>query len=233
MANNVVFKGTINGIQVVLKDNVPFENIITEFKEKLEMNKAFFEGVDVNLSFKGRELSQDEQDEIMSMLANQSILGVSFVHKFGEKDVQMPEKLVTSSKIEAALLEPNTVISKVYTGIIRSGTHINFDGTVIILGDVNPGAYITASENIIILGALKGRAHAGAGNSNNSNFIAALKMNPSHIGIKNVIALSPDKQNKNKKTPMQPQVAYMKDEQIYVDEIDISTINYMFQKASS
>lgn len=231
MANNVVFKGTVNGIQVVLKENVPFETIISEFKEKLEMNKAFFEGADVNLSFKGRELSQEEQDEIMSMLTNQSILGVSFVHKFGEREEQIPEKLVTTTKIEAALLEPNTAISKVYTGIIRSGTHINFDGTVIILGDVNPGAYITASENIIVLGNLKGRVHAGVGNSSNSNFIAALKMSPSHIGINNVIALSPDNQLKNKKPSIQPRIAYMKDEQIYLDEIDISTINYMFPKS--
>ena len=104
MANSVVFKGTVNGIQVVLNEQAPFETIIEEFKEKLEKNKAFFEGAAVNLSFKGRELSQDEQDEIMSMLTNQSILGVSFVHKFGEdSDVKIPEKIVSTTKIEEVL----------------------------------------------------------------------------------------------------------------------------------
>jgi septum site-determining protein MinC len=36
-------------------------------------------------------------------------------------------------------------------------------GNVVILGDVNPGAEITATGDIIVLGRLGGLAHAGVG----------------------------------------------------------------------
>ena len=54
------------------------------------------------------------------------------------------------------------------------------EGSVIMLGDVNPGARITARGNIIVLGAMRGTAIAGLG-GNPHAVIVALDLNPIQI----------------------------------------------------
>ncbi|MCC5625528.1 septum site-determining protein MinC, partial [Nostoc sp. CHAB 5715] len=45
---------------------------------------------------------------------------------------------------------------------VRSGVEIRHPGTVILLGDLNPGGIVIADGDIIIWGRLRGIAHAGA-----------------------------------------------------------------------
>lgn len=49
-----------------------------------------------------------------------------------------------------------------YKGTLRSGQVLKCDTSIVIIGDVNPGAKIIAKGNIVILGSLKGNAYAGA-----------------------------------------------------------------------
>jgi septum site-determining protein MinC len=55
---------------------------------------------------------------------------------------------------------------------VRSGNVVRFAGDVTIFGDVNAGAHIEADGNIIVLGALRGLAHAGARGDENALIIA-------------------------------------------------------------
>ena len=48
-----------------------------------------------------------------------------------------------------------------YRGTLRSGQKIEVDGSIVILGDINPGAQIVAGGNVVVLGCLKGTVHAG------------------------------------------------------------------------
>lgn len=43
-----------------------------------------------------------------------------------------------------------------YDKSLRSGQNIHFDGNVVVLGDVNPGAEIVAGGHILVMGALRG-----------------------------------------------------------------------------
>jgi len=56
----------------------------------------------------------------------------------------------------------------------------------VVVGDVNGGAEVIASGNIIVLGILRGMVYAGA-NSNNDAFIAGLSIKPTQIRIGEVI----------------------------------------------
>jgi septum site-determining protein MinC len=73
---------------------------------------------------------------------------------------------------------------------LRSGASIRFDGDVIVMGDVNPGAEIVATGNILVLGALKGLAHAGAG-GNEASFVLGFDLRPTQVRIGRRIAISP------------------------------------------
>ena len=52
--------------------------------------------------------------------------------------------------------------AKIYDGSLRSGNKIEYEGTVIILGDLNAGAEVVSGEDVIVLGVIRGLAHAGA-----------------------------------------------------------------------
>ena len=65
---------------------------------------------------------------------------------------------------------------------MRCGQKVEFEGSIAILGDVNAGAEVIAEENIIVLGELRGLAHAGA-KGNREAIIAANKIDCPQIRI--------------------------------------------------
>lgn len=78
---------------------------------------------------------------------------------------------------------------------IRSGTRVDHIGNVIVIGDVNPGAEILATGNILVWGRIKGFVHAGK-NGDTSAFICALELKPTQLRIADLVAVSPDKLEK-------------------------------------
>lgn len=114
---------------------------------------------------------------------------------------------------EFSIKEHNT---KFYKGNLRNGMSLDFDGSLVILGDVNPGAQVTATGNILILGALKGLAHAGCKGSSEA-FVFALHLIPVQLRIGSIITRFPDGDSKvNRK----PEYAYVEDGKIYVSAFE-------------
>ena len=87
---------------------------------------------------------------------------------------------------------------------VRSGIEIRHPGSIIILGDVNPGGIVVADGDILIWGRLRGIAHAGA-RGNRQCMIMALQMEPTQLRIANALARAPEKQV----TQFYPEVAYI------------------------
>lgn len=75
---------------------------------------------------------------------------------------------------------------------IRSGVEIRHPGTVVVLGDINPGGIIVADGDILVWGRLRGVAHAGA-KGNKECVIMALQMEPTQLRIADAVARSPEK----------------------------------------
>lgn len=65
---------------------------------------------------------------------------------------------------------------------LRSGQVVSFNGDVTVFGDVNPGAQLVASGNIIVLGALKGLVHAGS-EGDHSATVLAFDFQPNQLRI--------------------------------------------------
>ena len=79
---------------------------------------------------------------------------------------------------------------------IRSGERISSNGNLCIIGDVNPGAIVSAKQNIYVWGRLLGIAYAGKGGNNNAS-ISSLYLNPLQLRIADVIAIGPKDKPKN------------------------------------
>lgn len=74
---------------------------------------------------------------------------------------------------------------------LRSGQRIKFDGNVLVLGDVNPGAEIIAAGSVVVMGALRGVVHAGASGDELAT-VVALTLLPTQIRIASCITRPPD-----------------------------------------
>jgi len=77
---------------------------------------------------------------------------------------------------------------------LRSGQMIEHLGDVILIGDLNPGAEIRASGNIIVFGRLRGIAWAGYP-GNMEAVIVAGKMEPQQLRIGNIFAVPEEDEN--------------------------------------
>ena len=105
---------------------------------------------------------------------------------------------------------------------VRSGIEIRHRGSVIILGDVNPGGIVVADGDILIWGRLRGVAHAGA-QGNSECTIMALQMEPTQLRIANALARAPEKSP----TQQIAEVAYMTTQGIRITKAnDFSRISY-------
>ena len=103
--------------------------------------------------------------------------------------------------------------AKFHKGNLRSGMSLDFEGSIIIVGDVNPGAEVKATGNILVLGALKGVAHAGTKGEKEA-YVFALNMNPVQLRIADIITRFPETgRNKN---AIIPEYAYVEDGKVYV-----------------
>jgi len=113
-----------------------------------------------------------------------------------------------SLKIDSAFIREQEIKNKIllfnskkeddilHKGTVRSGERISSNGDLCIIGDVNPGAIVSAKKNIYVWGKLLGIAFAGK-NGNKNASIASLYLNPLQLRIANVIAIGPKDKPKN------------------------------------
>ncbi len=224
--NAVMFKGTVNGLTIILKHDVSFEELVNSLLSKINSAGKFFRGAKLAVKYKGRALNEEERSRLLDLLKEKSGAQIlSFDEDKSENN--KPEVKITSNGNVNANERNNQIkkytyfkgieegITKFYRGTVRSGQLITFDGNLIILGDVNPGAVIEATGNIIVMGLLRGVVHAGS-NGNKEAIIAALGLNPTQLRIGDIITRSPDDE-KGIGTNLIPELAYVKDDKLFVE----------------
>ncbi len=206
--NYVMFKGTKNGINILLQQDIPFSELKVLFEKKVIESAKFFEGVKTSIAFQRRTLSQEEETSLLDIITEHTTMNITFIRDGKKEDntQTIPEGVTLPDDME------QYYITKYHKGSIRSGQCLTFDGSVVVIGDVNPGGEIKASGNIIILGQLKGIAHAGC-NGMTDAFVSALYMIPVQLRIADIITRFPEE---NKKGPKPPEFAYIEEGQIYV-----------------
>ena len=77
-----------------------------------------------------------------------------------------------------------------HRGTVRSGDHIEAAGSLLGLGDVNPGARVSAGGHVLVWGRLRGVAHAGCHGDQGAR-IVAMGLQPLQLRIADVIARGP------------------------------------------
>jgi septum site-determining protein MinC len=215
--NSVMIKGNKYGIIVVLSPDEDFEVLKTQIKEKFKESSKFFENAQMAISFEGRKLTSDQEREILDIIGQNTDMRIVCVI---DNDPEREE--LFRKTLEQRLMELSNKTGQFYKGILRSGASLEFETSVIIIGDVNHGARVVSKGNIIVLGSLKGNAFAGACGNTNS-FVVALDMSPTQIRIADVIARAPDKPVKEE--VKEAKIAFLEEGNIYIEPLNKSVLN--------
>ena len=193
MKSPVNIKGTKSGIIVVMNNRLPFDEIKEAVRAKFESSSSFFGDAMVAIGFEGKELTDLEKYEIIDIISETTNLNIICI---AEDDPKLEERM--NQSLINKLNELNHKTGQFYKGNLRNGQVMDFETSIIIIGNVYEGAQIVSKGNIIVLGELSGSAFAGAG-GNPSSFVAALSMNPTQIRICDTIYKAPDKKKRFRK----------------------------------
>ena len=164
-------------IVIKLDENAEQEQLVTALKKKLTELKKLYKDEKTPIRVTGKVLKNKEIDEIQDLIKEKidvdidfdtpKTLGLSGIKRTFDKEIAMSE-------------------TKFHRGSLRSGKKMEVEGSLVILGDVNSGAEVVASENIVVLGALRGLAHAGA-KGNKQAVIAAGLFDAVQVRIANIV----------------------------------------------
>ena len=175
-----------NGISIITKENeivvkineeLSQKEILDSVKKKIAEIKKIRKENDLPLFITGKNLSEEESKEIEKIIKDKIDIQITF---------DIPKILGLHGIKKAFNKEIAVSETKFHRGALRSGQRIEYEGSLVVLGDVNAGAEVIAGENIVVLGILRGLAHAGA-KGNKEAIIAAASIESPQIRISNII----------------------------------------------
>lgn len=198
MESLISFKGNRDGIYIHIKDG-EFETIKEQLQNVLNETGNFFSGSKV-VNFKGKQLNSEEEDELKSIVEKKYGIAVDVCDEEVKKEDFF--KGIEEGK------------SKFIRSTVRSGQCIEYDGNLIVIGDVNPGGHLKANGNILVMGSLRGMAHAGC-DGNRKAMVAAFNLQPTQLRIANIIARKPDDDVYS--TPKWPEIAKIEGNAVLIE----------------
>ncbi|WP_304941697.1 septum site-determining protein MinC [Vallitalea guaymasensis] len=225
MSDCILIKGNKYGLTIILDENVTFKSLKQTLEKKIIDAKKFFKNAKVAITFTGRDLSDKEQKELVDIITTFSDMEVTCIMD----DTDTSSKNVAAKKNE---VDKNDILSMgnpmsntmgdpmaaFHKGTLRSGQQLNVEHSVIIMGDVNPGAKVTARGNVIVLGTLKGTVYVKELDGKHP-FVVALSMKPMQLKIGDIMGRSPD----NKEITMDTssaEIAYVADGRICIEALN-------------
>lgn len=166
-----------NQVMIKIDENAEQREIVSDLKKKILELKNLYKDDKTPILVTGKILKNKDMDEIQSII--KKFINVQI-------DFDSPKVLGLHGIKKTFYKEVATSETKFHKGSLRSGQKIEFEGSIVIIGDVNAGAEVVAGENIVILGILRGLAHAGA-KGNKDAIIEATDIEALQIRIANIV----------------------------------------------
>jgi septum site-determining protein MinC len=197
----VTLKGTPRGVVLSVPASSAWDDAEQAVDARLSAAHSLLAGARVIVDFGDRALGAEVLAAFKTRLSERFSVEVSAA-RAEDDDTQaaviaagmdLVEAIATGDDrpegAEPGLVLPNNAHYMRQT--IRSGQSLRHFGNVVICGDINPGAEVIATGDIIVFGTLRGVAHAGAAGDEGAQ-IVAINLRPTQIRIAGFIARSPD-----------------------------------------
>lgn len=190
--------------------------------DHIQDNTSFFQGARVTLDVGNEILHASELGALRDQLSEAgvslwAVLSQSPLTEKTARDLGLATRL-PAARVDTASAEKrqneNGERALFIKKTLRSGTRVVHQGSIVILGDINPGAEVIAAGSVIVWGRLKGVVHAGA-EGDEGCVVCALEMMPMQLRIASHIALHPGRKGKP-----QPEIARICEQQVVADPWD-------------
>lgn len=168
---------TKENIQIKLNEEASQKDIVESLKKKITGLKKLYKDEKMPILVLGKNLNEAERIEVKNIIQEKIDVKVSF---------DIPQELGLHGIKKSFSQEIESSQTKFHRGAVRSGQRIEYEGSIVILGDVNGGAEVIAGDNVVVLGVLRGLAHAGA-RGNKKAIIAAASIDCKQIRIADII----------------------------------------------
>ena len=166
-----------NLVLIKLNSEASFDEIALNMKKKVIQLKKIYKDEKTPIMVTGKVLKNREMDEIEKIIKEKLDVDVDF---------DMPKELGLHNIRRTFTQEVSTSETRFHRGSLRSGQRLEEEGSIVIIGDVNAGAEVIAGDNVIVLGTLRGLAHAGA-KGNERAIIAAGRLDTVQVRIANIV----------------------------------------------
>ena len=222
MRNAVKIKSFPNGIALYLNAELPFDKLLEEIGYKFSDARNFFGSATMALSIEGRPLTDMEELQILDSIRENSDLNIICI--VGRDETVNKNYLRALAQTEE-VKPPDEGEGQFFKGDLKNRETLETKNSIVILGDIYPGSTVISEKNIIILGALRGKAYAG-GNGRDGAFVEAFEMEPDIIKIGDFNYKSDTRQSKWGIRPkVRPKIAYVKNDRIIFETLTKDLLN--------
>lgn len=186
MSDIVTIKGLKYGLQLTFAKGATFDDVQANLLDKLQSGDSFFiRGTTV---FVPKGYFAEEQNEALRRMFHRH--GMLFSTELKRPNLAPPSRDEKSSAKKSAPVD-DTQKMTVINRTVRGGQEVKVNCSVLICGNVNPGAQVIAGGSIDVRGTCRGFVHAGAFGDKTA-FVVADRLMPAQIRIADLVARAPD-----------------------------------------
>jgi septum site-determining protein MinC len=217
---SIQIKGIKDGLLITMSAGEDWEQQKTDLLEQITQKGNFFKGAKITLDVSSQVILSAEMGDLRDKLSDRgvtlwAVLSHSAVTDRTSQMMGLATKLA-STKVEKAAIpvekKADGESAVLVQRTVRSGACLQHDGSITILGDVNPGGEVEAGGSVIVWGKLKGKVNAGK-NGNDKAMICALDFHPLGFSIAGQSGTLPVKE----KSGSQPVTVCLQDGILKVD----------------
>lgn len=218
-------KGVNDGLLITLSPTEEWNTITRELAARIDNQPDFFTGARITVDLGTRPVPKYELSSVKALLERRGLI-LAVVQSESQTTIESATALDLRTSVPQAVRqrelidedalpidpEEHGTVGVMIRRTLRSGRTVHSRGHVVVYGDVNPGAQIIATGDIIVWGKLRGMVHAGAEGDTDA-IVCALDMQPNQLRIAGHIATSPP----GKRRRSNPEVALVRNDQIIVE----------------
>ncbi len=236
--STVRMRGRQGGVLIEIDEGGDWTTILAMLEERLTTVEGFFSGGRTVLEVGPRGITVSELRRASDLLARHHMT-LAVVRSTAEDTIEAaltiglsssnetpPEKLADKPHPPVISITQPTSPYFVHNGTLRSGQTLRKTESVVVVGDVNPGAKVISNGDVMIWGRLRGIAYAGEG-GNPEALVAAIEFSPTQLRIGDLMAVAPEPQTQRfrfqfwkKDEERRPEVAHVADGRIVVEPWD-------------
>ena len=208
MDDSITLKGIKDGLLVTIRPEGKWSDMAGRLTTIIDSQGEFFRGARVTLALGDREVRRGELASVQALLAQRGVTLTGIVsesastggsaRKLGLRTGLSISDLIDPHDAPTQPLKPPPIDSEergtqgvLVRRTLRNGRTVHSAGHVVVLGDVNAGAVITAVGDVIVWGRLRGTVHAGV-EGDESAVVCALDLSPTQLRIAGYLTISPE-----------------------------------------